>query len=79
MPRCQIIAARLSSGLKISRGSKKENPDFHEDCIKFMRDIIDKGYAEKISAKQLSCSLATMTAVCGTFPTTGCTTPRKRK
>lgn len=32
----------------------KTNPDFHKDYITFMRDITDKGYAEKIPEEQLS-------------------------
>lgn len=32
----------------------KRNPDLHTDYILFMKDITDKGYAEKIPTKQLS-------------------------
>lgn len=51
MPNNRCMAQQRAENLK---RKLKKNPDFHKDYIKFMRDIIDKGYAEKIPAEQLS-------------------------
>lgn len=51
MPNNRCMAQHRAENLK---RKLKKNPDFHKDYIKFMRDIIDKGYAEKIPAEQLS-------------------------
>lgn len=51
MPNNRGMAQQRADNLK---RKLKKNPDFHKDYVTFMRDIIDKGYAEKITARELS-------------------------